>query len=105
MTTIPAAVLTTIRAAEEDATRLGETTADARATRVAMYLASSGWTITPAAAAGPAGTRTPCPTCDTGQLITTAGLIRRHRSPGGASCPGSHALAHTTPPPLTWSAK
>ncbi|MER7046736.1 hypothetical protein [Streptomyces jumonjinensis] len=88
MTAIPAAVLTTIRAAEEDADLIGEDL-DARATRVAMYLASSGWTITPTAPAPSAGTRPPCPTCGTSQLITTAGLIRRHRDPSGTRCPSS----------------
>lgn len=46
-TAIPAAVLADIEAAEEDATLLHEDD-HARATRVACYLASSGWTITPA---------------------------------------------------------
>jgi hypothetical protein len=47
-TAIPLAALADIEAAETDATTLGETDHD-RATRVATYLASSGWTITPAA--------------------------------------------------------
>ncbi|MEU2510201.1 hypothetical protein ABZ621_36685 [Streptomyces sp. NPDC007863] len=46
-TAIPLAALAVIDAAEEDADDLHED-AHARATRVATYLASSGWTITPA---------------------------------------------------------
>ncbi|MGW0033631.1 hypothetical protein ACWDXD_27940 [Streptomyces sp. NPDC003314] len=46
-TAIPLAALAVLEAAETDATDLGETD-HARATRVATYLASSGWTITPA---------------------------------------------------------
>ncbi|MDF2708151.1 MAG: hypothetical protein K0R62_3803 [Nonomuraea muscovyensis] len=46
--TIPAAALAVIEAALDDADRLGET-GHARAERAALYLASSGWTITPAA--------------------------------------------------------
>jgi hypothetical protein len=46
-TPIPLAALAVIDAAEADATTCGETD-HARATRVATYLASSGWTITPA---------------------------------------------------------
>lgn len=44
---IPDAALALLTAAEEDATTLGETDQQ-RAHRVATYLASSGWTITPA---------------------------------------------------------
>ncbi|MET9953533.1 DUF6011 domain-containing protein [Streptomyces sp. NPDC006339] len=47
-TGIPDAAVADIEAALEDADRLGETDR-ARAERVALYLASSGWTITPAA--------------------------------------------------------
>lgn len=47
--TIPAAALALLTAAEQDATTLGETDQQ-RAHRVATYLASSGWTITPAGA-------------------------------------------------------
>ena len=46
-TAIPLAALADIEAAETDATLLRENDRD-RATRVATYLASSGWTITPA---------------------------------------------------------
>lgn len=46
-TAIPLAALADIEAAEQDATLLHENDHD-RATRVATYLASSGWTITPA---------------------------------------------------------
>lgn len=46
-TAIPLAALAVIDAAEEDATTAHENDHD-RATRVATYLASSGWTITPA---------------------------------------------------------
>lgn len=46
--TIPAAALAVIEAAEQDATALGEDD-HARTIRTGMYLASSGWTITPAA--------------------------------------------------------
>lgn len=46
-TAIPLAALAVIDAAEEDATDLLEDD-HARAARVATYLASSGWTITPA---------------------------------------------------------
>ena len=46
-TAIPLAALADIEAAETDATTLHEDD-HARATRVATYLASSGWTITPA---------------------------------------------------------
>lgn len=46
-TAIPLAALAIIDAAETDATTLHETDHD-RATRVATYLAHSGWTITPA---------------------------------------------------------
>ncbi|MFK3734036.1 hypothetical protein ACI2LJ_27645 [Streptomyces sp. NPDC088090] len=46
-TAIPLAALAVIDAAEEDATDLHETDHD-RATRVALYLATAGWTITPA---------------------------------------------------------
>lgn len=46
--TIPAAAIADIEAALDDADRLGET-GHARAERAALYLASSGWTITPAA--------------------------------------------------------
>ncbi|MFC7929139.1 hypothetical protein [Streptomyces cinereoruber] len=46
-TAIPLAALAIIDAAETDATDLHETD-HARAERVALYLASSGWTITPA---------------------------------------------------------
>ncbi|MFF5421768.1 hypothetical protein [Streptomyces misionensis] len=46
-TAIPLAALADIEAAETDATLLHEDDRD-RATRVATYLASSGWTITPA---------------------------------------------------------
>lgn len=45
--TIPDAAIALLTAAEEDATTLGETDQQ-RAHRVATYLASSGWTITPA---------------------------------------------------------
>ncbi|MFB7421631.1 hypothetical protein ACFC1L_44610 [Streptomyces sp. NPDC056210] len=45
---IPAAAVADIEAALDDADRLGET-GHARAERAALYLASSGWTITPAA--------------------------------------------------------
>jgi hypothetical protein len=45
---IPAAALAVIEAAEHDATTLHEDDHQ-RTTRTAMYLASSGWTITPAA--------------------------------------------------------
>jgi hypothetical protein len=44
---IPAAAVADIEAALDDADRLGET-GHARAERAALYLASSGWTITPA---------------------------------------------------------
>ena len=44
---IPAAALAVIEAAEHDATTHGDND-HARAERAAMYLASSGWTITPA---------------------------------------------------------
>jgi hypothetical protein len=44
---IPAAALAVIEAAEQDATAAGEDDHD-RALRAGMYLASSGWTITPA---------------------------------------------------------
>ncbi|MFJ8301564.1 hypothetical protein ACIQ9R_37445 [Streptomyces sp. NPDC094447] len=47
-TAISLAALADIEAAEQDATDLHEDD-HARATRVATYLASSGWTITPAA--------------------------------------------------------
>ncbi|MFD3535206.1 hypothetical protein [Streptomyces sp. NPDC058664] len=47
-TAIPLAALAVLEAAETDATDLLEDD-HARATRVATYLASSGWTITPAA--------------------------------------------------------
>ncbi|MFE1903841.1 DUF6011 domain-containing protein [Streptomyces gardneri] len=47
---IPAAAVADIEAALDDADRLGET-GHARAERAALYLASSGWTITPAGAA------------------------------------------------------
>lgn len=46
-TAIPLAALAVIDAAESDATTCRENDHD-RATRVATYLASSGWTITPA---------------------------------------------------------
>lgn len=46
-TAIPLAALAVIDAAEADATTCHENDHD-RATRVATYLASSGWTITPA---------------------------------------------------------
>lgn len=46
-TAIPLAALAVIDAAEEDATTCGETDHH-RATRVALYLATAGWTITPA---------------------------------------------------------
>ena len=46
-TVIPLAALADIEAAETDATTLLEDD-HARAARVALYLASSGWTITPA---------------------------------------------------------
>ncbi|MGA4941744.1 hypothetical protein [Streptomyces cinereoruber] len=46
-TAIPLAALAVLEAAETDATDLREDD-HARATRVATYLASSGWTITPA---------------------------------------------------------
>ncbi|WP_406056276.1 DUF6011 domain-containing protein [Streptomyces sp. NBC_01077] len=46
---IPAAAVADIEAALDDADRLGET-GHARAERAALYLASSGWTITPAGA-------------------------------------------------------
>jgi hypothetical protein len=45
-TAIPLAALAVLEAAETDATDLHEDD-HARATRVATYLASSGWTITP----------------------------------------------------------
>lgn len=45
---IPDAALALLSAAEEDATTLGETDQQ-RAHRVATYLATSGWTIIPAA--------------------------------------------------------
>ncbi|MGW1246962.1 DUF6011 domain-containing protein [Streptomyces sp. NPDC002535] len=45
---IPAAAVADIEAALADADTLGET-GHARAERAALYLASSGWTITPAA--------------------------------------------------------
>ncbi|MFF8839601.1 hypothetical protein [Streptomyces sp. NPDC015130] len=44
---IPAAALAVLEAAEQDATNLHEDD-HARAERAALYLASSGWTITPA---------------------------------------------------------
>ncbi|MFF0426891.1 DUF6011 domain-containing protein [Streptomyces sp. NPDC004520] len=47
-TGIPAAAVAVIEAALDDADQLGET-GTARADRAALYLASSGWTITPAA--------------------------------------------------------
>ncbi|MFE2556012.1 hypothetical protein ACFXGT_08240 [Streptomyces sp. NPDC059352] len=43
---IPAAAVADIEAALDDADQLGET-GHARADRIALYLASSGWTITP----------------------------------------------------------
>lgn len=46
-TAIPLAALADIEAAEQDATTLHEDD-HARATRVATYLATAGWTITPA---------------------------------------------------------
>ncbi|MFB7936643.1 hypothetical protein [Streptomyces sp. NPDC056049] len=46
-TAIPLAALADIEAAEQDATDLHEDD-HARATRVATYLATAGWTITPA---------------------------------------------------------
>lgn len=45
--TIPDAALALLTAAEEDATTLGEDDHQ-RAHRIATYLTSSGWTITPA---------------------------------------------------------
>ncbi|MFD9047641.1 DUF6011 domain-containing protein [Streptomyces zaomyceticus] len=44
---IPAAAVADIEAALDDADRLGET-GHHRADRIALYLATSGWTITPA---------------------------------------------------------
>jgi hypothetical protein len=46
-TAIPLAAIAVLEAAEQDATTLGENDHD-RALRAGMYLASSGWTITPA---------------------------------------------------------
>lgn len=45
---IPAAAVADIEAALDDADQLGET-GHHRADRIALYLATSGWTITPAA--------------------------------------------------------